>query len=243
MNLVQKQRSLWNLHPRHRQVVMTTTTRMLEGKRIAILVESEFIPEEIAAYQQRFDELGATVHFMSRLWGHQSLRFVSDVNEVGKPLEYLDVNIDFQNVDINDYAAVIVCAGYTSVRLRYFEPPAHCPINPDQTHTAPAVQFFAQAMANPKIVKGAICHGLWLLTPMPELLQGRKVICHEVTLADIANAGAVYVPSASGIVVDRDLVTGRSGHDVNAFIDAIAQLIMQQNAESFQKQESIGATS
>lgn len=219
-------------------------TQMLEGKKVAILVESEFIPEEIAAYQQRFSEFGVTVHFMSRLWGYESLRFVSDVDAVGKFLEYLDVNIDFQNVDINDYAAVIVSAGYTSVRLRYFQPPADCPITPEQTRTAPAVQFFAQAMANPKIVKGAICHGLWLLTPMPELLQGRKVICHEVTLADIANAGAVYVPSASGIVVDGDLVTGRSGHDVSAFIDAITQRIFQEeNTEPEQKQEFIGATS
>ncbi|HLP87491.1 MAG TPA: DJ-1/PfpI family protein [Nostocaceae cyanobacterium] len=214
-------------------------TRMLEGRKIAILVESEFIPEEIAAYQHRFSELGATVHFMSRLWGYESLRFVSDVDKVGKSLEYLDVNIDFQNVDLNDYAAVIVSAGYTSVRLRYFQPPQDCPISPEQTRTAPAVQFFAQAMVNPKIVKGAICHGLWLLTPMPELLQGRKVICHEVTLADIANAGAVYVPSDSGIVVDGDLVTGRSGDDVGLFIEAIAQLIIQKNAESAQTQELV----
>ncbi|MBE9001370.1 DJ-1/PfpI family protein [Nostoc sp. LEGE 12447] len=216
---------------------------LLEGKKIAILVETEFIPEEITAYQQRFGELGATVHLMSRLWGHESLCFVSDVDMVSKPLEYLNVNIDFQAVDINEYAAVIISAGYTSVRLRYFQPPEGCPISPELARTAPAVQFFAQAIANPKIVKGAICHGLWLLTPMPELLQGRKVICHEVTIADIANAGAVYVPSASGIVVDGDLVTGRSAHDVSAFIDAIAKLIIQHNTKPGQKQEFIGATS
>jgi protease I len=216
-------------------------TKMLEGKKIAILVESEFIPEEIAAYQQHFSELGATVHFMSRLWGNKSMRFVSDVDQVGKSLEYLDVNIDFQNVDLNDYAAVIVSAGYTSVRLRYFQPPKDCPISPGQTRTAPAVKFFAQAMANPQIIKGAICHGLWLLTPMPELLQGRTVICHEVILADIANAGAVYVPSDSGIVVDGDLVTGRSGDDVGLLIEAIAQLIIQQNPKSAQTQEFTGA--
>jgi len=116
------------------------------------------------------------------------------------------------------------------VRLRYFEPPQGCPISPEQARTAPAVKFFAQAIANPKIVKGAFCHGLWLLTPMPELLQGRKVICHEVILADITNAGAVYVPSASGIVVDGDLVTGRSSHDVDAFIDAIAKLMTHQQS-------------
>ena len=204
---------------------MATTT--LAGKKIAVLVETEFIPEEIEAYQKRFAELGATVHLMSRLWGQESAHFVSDVDAVGKSLQYLDVNIDFQNVDINDYAAVIMSANYTSVRLRYFQPPEGQPISPEQVRTAPAVQFFAKAMTNPKIIKGLLCHGLWLLTPMPELLKGRKVICHEVVLADIANAGAVYVPSPTNIVVDGDLVTGRSGQDVHAFIDAIADLITQ----------------
>ena len=212
-------------------------TKTLEGKKIAVLVETEFIPQEIAAYQTRFPELGATVDFMSRLWGNQSVRFVSDVDSVEDAdrinrhqtsLPTLEVNIDFQNVDINEYAAVIMAANYTSVRLRYFEPPAGQPISPEQTRTAPAVQFFAKAMANPKIIKGLLCHGLWLLTPMPELLKGRRVICHEVVLADIANAGAVYVPSPTNIVVDGDMVTGRSGQDVNAFIDAIAQQIVRQ---------------
>lgn len=213
------------------------STRALEGKKIAILVETEFIPEEIAAYQTRFPELGATVHIMSRLWGNQSVRFVSDVDSVEEAdrinrqetsLPTLEVNIDFQNVDVNEYAAIIMAANYTSVRLRYFQAPQGQPISPEHTRTAPAVQFFAKAMANPKIIKGLLCHGLWLLTPMPELLKGRRVICHEVVLADIVNAGAIYVPSPTNIVVDGDLVTGRSGGDVNAFINAIAQQIVRQ---------------
>lgn len=220
-------------------------TRILEGKKIAVLVETEFIPYEIEAYQTRFPELGATVHLMSRLWGNPSIRFASDVDSVEEadrinrqetPLATLEVNIDFQNVDINEYAAVIMAANYTSVRLRYFEPPEGQPISPEQTRSAPAVQFFAQAMKNPKIIKGLLCHGLWLLTPIPELLKGRRVICHQVVLADITNAGAIYVPppvnsqpnDPKNIVVDRDMVTGRAGHDVNAFIDAISQQIVLQ---------------
>jgi protease I len=202
--------------------------RSLGGKRIAVLVESEFIPEEMEAYQKRFSELKASVHFMSRLWGQPRVRFYSDAIEGDLP-KTLDVDIDFQNVDVNDYAAVIMAANYTSVRLRYFEPPAGMPISAEQVRTSPAVQFFAKAMANPKIVKGALCHGLWLLTPMPELLQGRRVICHEVVLADIANAGAIYEPSPSGVVVDDDLVTGRSRHEVYAFVDAIAERVQAIN--------------
>lgn len=200
--------------------------RSLGGKKIAILVESEFIPEEIEAYQKRFSELKATTHFMSRLWGNPSVRFFSDAVE-GEIPKTLDVEIDLQDVDVEDYAAVIMSANYTSVRLRYFEPPLGSAISSEQVRTSPAVQFYAKAMANPRIVKGALCHGLWLLTPMPELLRGRRVICHEVVLADIANAGAIYEPSASGVVVDGDLITGRSRHEVYPFIDAITEQIQQ----------------
>lgn len=203
-------------------------THLLEGKKVAILVETEFIPEEIAAYQTRFSKMGATVHLMSRLGGQPSVRFVSDVDRVGEELQYLDVSIDFQSIDLKDYAALIMAAGYTSVRLRYFQPPAGQPISSEQVRTAPAVQLFARAMANPKLIKGCLCHGLWILTPMPELLKNRRVICHEVVLADIANTGAIYVPDPSNIVVDGDLVTGRSGQDVQAFIDAIAHQIERQ---------------
>jgi protease I len=200
--------------------------RSLGGKKIAVLVESEFIPEEIEAYQKRFSQLKATVHLMSRLWNQPSVRFFSD-EDTGNTPRTIEVNIDFQNVDVNEYAAVIMSANYTSVRLRYFEPQPGQPVSAEQVRTSPAVQFFAKAMANPKIVKGALCHGLWILTPMPELLKDRKVICHEVVLADILNAGGVYVPSSSGVVVDGDLVTGRSRHEVEPFIDAITEQIQQ----------------
>ncbi|MBD2247631.1 MULTISPECIES: DJ-1/PfpI family protein [Nostoc] len=200
--------------------------RSLGGKKIAILLESEFIPEEIEAYQKRFSELQATVHLMSRLWNQPSVRFFSD-EDTGNTPRTIDVNIDFQNVDVNDYAAVIMTANYTSVRLRYFEPPTGQPISAEQVRTSPAVQFYAKAMANPRIIKGALCHGLWILTPIPELLKDRQVICHEVVLADILNAGAVYTTSPTGVVVDGDLVTGRSKHEVEPFIDAITEQIQQ----------------
>ena len=158
-------------------------TQPLRGKKIAVLMETEYIPEEIATYQRRFTELGADVHFMSRLWGQKSVTFVSDADALGKAVESFEVNIDFDDVNVNDYAAVLMAANYTSVRLRYFESPSGV-VDPANARKAPAVAFYAKAMANPAIIKGALCHGLWIMTPRPELLKGRRVICHEVVLAD-----------------------------------------------------------
>ncbi len=208
--------------------------RPLAGKRIAVLVESQYIPGEIEAYRYGFGALGAEVHFMSRLWGNNSLTFVSEVEQAGQTPQTLEVGIDFQNVALEDYAAVIMAANYTSVRLRYFEPPPGQPVSADLARSAPAVQFFARAMQNPRIVKGPLCHGLWILTPYPELLDGRKVICHEVVLADVLNCGAIYVPRDAqngGVVVDGDLVTGHDWHVVQPFIQAIARQILALNAE------------
>lgn len=57
--------------------------------------------------------------------------------------------------------------------------------------------------------------------PSPELLIGRRVICHTVVLADIHNAGAVYVPDEGEVIVDDDLVTARSFANVEGYFWAI----------------------
>lgn len=207
----------------------------LKGRKIAVLVESQFIPEELAQYRDRFEDDGAEVHFLANLYGQPLLNLVSEVEQPGTTPKLQTVTRDVSKADPADYAAVIVAANYPSVRLRHFVPPdgpdgRPLPITPDMTRTAPAVEFFGRAMREPGIVKGALCHALWLLTPTPELLAGRKVICHEVVLADITNAGGIYTPDASGVVVDGDLVTGRSVHEVSAFIQRIKDLLVAKKA-------------
>jgi putative intracellular protease/amidase len=203
----------------------------LAGLKVAVLVESQYIAAEIELYRRRFAEAGASVDLMANLYEQPSLTFVSEVEEPGQTPQTLTVSIDHRHVRLEDYAAVIQSANYTSVRLRHFSPPngpdgKPLPITPQMVRTSPSVQFFGAAMRNPKIVKGALCHGLWILTPLPELLRGRQVICHDVVLADILNAGANFVAQPSGIVVDADLVTGRSVHETAAFIDAIRDTIL-----------------
>ncbi len=47
----------------------------LTGKKIAVLIESDYYEPEIAYYQHRFAEEDAELHLMSRLWGQPSLTF------------------------------------------------------------------------------------------------------------------------------------------------------------------------
>jgi hypothetical protein len=150
----------------------------LAGKKIAVLVESQYIPGEIKIYQERFAGYGATVHFVSRLWGQPKLRFYSTVEPEGEnvpPIEWLEVSLDLDDVDPDDYAAVIMTANYTSVRLRSCDAPSDNSAAADVARRAPAVHFFRRAMQNPRIIKGAPCHALWLLTPSPDLLASVKL--------------------------------------------------------------------
>src|SRR5215472_16084505 len=61
-------------------------------------------------------------------------------------------------------------------------------------------------MRKPRVI-GALCHGLWILTPSPDMLKGRTVLCSLVVLAGILNCGANAVMNLK-VVVDNELVNG-----------------------------------
>jgi putative intracellular protease/amidase len=209
----------------------------LAGKKIAILVESQYFAPEIKYYLQEFSALGAEVQLMSRLWGNPQLTFVSEVETPNTIPETLDVHIDFSTINMNDYAAIIMAANYTSVRLRWVadEDLKGGALDGSSARLAPAVQFFYNAMMNPKIIKGFPCHGLWILTPCPELLAGRTVTCNRVMLGDVRNAGGVYVSSTTGVVADADMVTSdSSSHEetLREFVNVVqSQIVAMERGE------------
>lgn len=194
--------------------------KMLEGKKVAVLVETEYIPEEVNYYQEFFTEHGAQVDFLTNLWGASERVLVSDVDSVDKPLQSMVVKNDAADANPNNYAIVLCAANYVACRLREI-PPMGSLGDPSLVRSPAAVRFMASAMMNPQIVKGALCHALWILTPVPELLKDRKVICHTVVLADVINAGGIYVPDEMHVVVDRDLVTGRSAADLELYTETL----------------------
>ena len=156
-----------NCYARFRETVMAD--RSLAGKKIAVLVESQYVSAEIRCYQERFAGYGAEVHLMSRLWGQPKQTFVSEVEEAGKTPETLDVGIDFTQVKLDDYAAVIMAANYTSVRLRWNEAAATSPNAAEMARCAPAVVLLPpgdaesadhQGRAVPRVVAADALAGL-----------------------------------------------------------------------------------
>ncbi|MCX5785520.1 MAG: DJ-1/PfpI family protein [Elusimicrobia bacterium] len=171
---------------------------MLPAKKIGILLENRFIDQEIVYYSHRFREEGIETEFLTRLWGQPRLTFKG--LELGMQMT---VDKSFETMDdaaLRAYSAIIVPAGMVADMLRYAEKPGDL---------APAVQFMRRAMAEKNILKGLICHALWIFDPIPDAIRGRKVTCHNNVIGSVRNTGAQYVDQ--DIVVDGDLVTARTG--------------------------------
>jgi protease I len=183
----------------------------LRGHKIGVLMESDFYEKEIFYYEHRFPEEGCELHFLTRLWGQPYLTFKG--HEEKYPFEVRESFEGMDDATLGSYSAIIVPSAIVSDRLRYTD---------DITKLPPAVEFLKRAFANPKIIKGIICHGLWLTSPA-DLVRGRKVTCHNNLIGDARNYGATYVDQ--DVVVDGDLVTARTGGHCHLFARQILDML------------------
>ncbi len=188
----------------------------LSGLRIAVLMESDFYEPEIFFYRHRFAEEGARVEFLTRLWGQPELTFTG--HEHRAPFTVTRSLEEIGDAELRRYAALIVPSGMVSDRLRYSE---------DVTRPAPAAELLRRAFAEPDLVKGIICHGMWLASPVPQTVRGRKVTCHNNLIGDVRNMGAEYVDQ--DVVLDGDLLTARTGEHHHLFARALIDLLVRRN--------------
>lgn len=188
-------------------------TDSLKGKKIGILMEADFYAKEIFYYQLRFEELGADLHFLTRLWGQSRLTFL-DHDYKTIPMEVSESFENMSDEELKSYSAIITPAGIVSDRLRYTE---------DVNKIAPACEFMKRAFEHKSVLKGIICHGLWIMSPISEVIKGRNVTTHNNLIADARNMGANYLNE--DVVVHDDLVTARTGDHCNVFSSKIIELL------------------
>ena len=94
--------------------------------------------------------------------------------------------------------------------------------NPDSLRTNEAAIALIRDFARAGKPVGAICHGPWLLIEA-DMVRGRTVTAWKSIRTDLRNAGAEVVDEAA--VVDGNLVTSRNPDDVQAFTEALIDLI------------------
>jgi protease I len=191
----------------------------LAGRKIGILIESDFYEDEIFYYKHRFAEEEADLHWLTRLWGQERITFHG--HEYKVPFEVSESFEGMSDEELRSYAAIIVPSAIVSDRLRYTE---------DITKLPPATEFLRRAFAEKGIVKGIICHGMWLVAPLPELVRGRPVVAHNNLLGDVRNMGAIYTDR--DVVIDDDLITGRTGGHCHMFARAIIDKLQGQGEDT-----------
>lgn len=184
----------------------------LEGRKIGILIETDYYEPEIWYYQRRFAEEGMDVHFLTRLWGNKSITFKGHDYQI--PFECHESFENMSDAELSSYACIIVPSGMVADRLRYTE---------DVHKLPPATEFLKKAFVKKDIIKGIICHGMWLVAPATELVKGRRVTVHNNLIGDAKAYGAIYTDE--DVVVDGDLVTGRSGGHCHLFARKILELL------------------
>jgi protease I len=186
----------------------------LDGRKVIVLMESDFFEPEIFYYQRRFAEEGCEVHFRTRLWGQQSINFTG--HEWKIPFNVAMGIEDISDEELASYDALIVPSGIVADRLRYTE---------DVNRLAPATDLLRRAFEQPDLLKGIICHGMWLAASIPDKVRGRKIVCHNNLIGDVRNMGAEYVDQ--DVVVDGDLVTGRTAMHCHLFARQIIEQLVQ----------------
>jgi len=94
--------------------------------------------------------------------------------------------------------------------------------NPDQLRMHPRVIDLIRRFNEQDKPIAAICHGPWLLVEA-DLLRGKTATSWPSIRTDLKNAGAKVVDEAA--VTDGNIVTSRKPDDVEAFTNALIDLI------------------
>lgn len=183
-------------------------------QRIAIMIESHFDDTEPGAFTMFFPANGYSTEFISNLRGNPERVFKGNDTD-----QEICVTQDLDRVNLEDYSGLILVGGYAMDMLRY-----EVHVDEGQPNEPKATQFMRRAFAANHLLIGTICHSLWLLTPAPDLLQGRQVTCSHNIMHDVRNTGAVLVydrkhRSLADTHVDGRLITARHPYVVAAFMN------------------------
>jgi len=164
----------------------------LQGKKVAILVETLYEDQELWYPYYRLREAGAEVQVV----GPRKGTFES---KHGYPVK-ADCGAD--EVRAEEYDAVVIPGGYAPDHMR---------------RNKAMVGLVRDAVGRGKVV-AAICHAGWMLASAG-VLKGRKATCYFAIRDDLVNAGAEYLDQE--VVRDGNLITSRFPDDLPAFCRTI----------------------
>ena len=171
---------------------------MLDGKRIAILVEEGFEDSELVEPLKAMKDAGARVVVVGS-GSQESYR-----GKRGRAAIKVDVTAN--KVSAQDFDAIIVPGGYAPDQMRLHQS---------------MIDLVREAHGSGKVV-AAICHGPQLLISA-DILRGHRVTSWPSVAVDLKNAGADWVDEP--LVQDGNLITARKPADLPRFNKAIMEAL------------------
>ena len=174
---------------------------LIPESRILIVATDGFEEWELFGPREILQKRGAEVVLASPKLDPIQATVHDDPGKTIRP----DLTIDQANAD--DFDALILPGGVRN--------PDHLRMN------VKAIELIKQFASQEKPI-WAICHGPWLLVEA-DLLRGKTATSWPSIRTDLRNAGANVIDQAA--VTDGNIVTSRNPQDVEAFTDAIIDLV------------------
>jgi protease I len=170
--------------------------KVLEGKRVAILVTDGFEQVEMVKPRKALDKAGAKTVLISPVPAADPV--VRGWKETKWGSKFT-VDVPLDQVSTQDYDALLLPGGV---------------INPDKLRiNHGAVEFVKHFFDTGKPV-AAICHGPQLLIEA-DAVRGKRLTSWPSLKTDLRNAGAEWVDEP--VVTDHNLVTSRKPDDIPQF--------------------------
>ena len=174
---------------------------LIPDSRILIVATDGFEEWELFGPREMLQKRGADVVLASLKRDPIQATIHDDPGKTIRP----DLTVDEAHAD--DFDALIIPGG---VR------------NPDQLRMHPRVIELIREFDRQGKPIAAICHGPWLLVEA-DLVRGRTATSWPSIRTDLRNAGANVVDEPA--VTDGNIVTSRKPDDVEAFTNALIELV------------------
>jgi len=180
----------------------------LKGLKVAILVTDGFEQVELVEPRKALDQAGAETQIVSpksdrvRSWNFKDWG------------DELPVDVSLDQAKAQDFDALLLPGGV---------------MNPDKLRMQPKAVAYVKAFFDAGKPVAAICHGPWTIIEAG-VARGRRIASWPSLKTDLKNAGAEWVDQEA--VVDGNLVSSRSPHDIPAFNREMIALFSQQSKQA-----------
>jgi deglycase len=174
--------------------------KVLEGKKIAILVANGFEQVEMTMPKKALEDAGAKTFIIS-----PEKEKVQGSHHDEKA-DFFPIDVPLAQANAKDYDAIHLPGGV---------------FNPDRLRVIPEAVNFVKHFVDAKKPIAVICHGPWTLINA-QGVKGKTMTSWISLKQDLINAGANWIDQE--VVVDDLLVTSRKPADIPAYNEKMIQL-------------------